>query len=103
MKYIIVIGFLIVAMIIFPLSYVAAEDAEYRVTIKITWNSVDTASLYELLTDTFKTHEDACKLDVSVKKKEETSDTNSSAWYFSSATGAAYYGDGNGNVYCVIE
>ena len=72
MKYVIVIGFLIVAMIIFPLSYVAAEDAEYRVTIKITWNSMDTASLYELLTDTFKTHEDACKLDVSVKKIESS-------------------------------
>ena len=76
MKYVIVIGFLIVAMIIFPLSYVAAEDAEYRVTIKITWNSVDTASLYELLTDTFKTHEDACKLDVSVKKI----DSSDSQW-----------------------
>jgi len=62
---------LIVAMMLFPLSYVAADDdAKYEVTIEIKWNSVDRAMLHELLADTLKTHGAACKLNISFKKVE---------------------------------
>ena len=72
---------LLIAVIVFGLVLLSgickAEEPEtkYEITIEVVWNSVDTAKMYELVSDTMKIHGDACKLEFSFKKIEESEAT----------------------------